>query len=61
MKEDIVNARRLKSIQVVRKKKRNKSWYQPQNKRSVKKSSNSYISTVLVLQMVKWWAMTTLQ
>jgi len=59
LKEDIVNAMSMKTMQIMRKKTRKRSWYQPQNKRRIKKPSNSCSRIKFVRQMVKWWAITT--
>ena len=58
MEEVAINVRRLKSMQITRKRTRRRFWYQSQNKRRTKTSSNSSVCNNCLLQMVKWWAMT---
>ena len=58
LEEVAINVRRLKSMQITRKRTRRRFWYQSQNKRRTKTSSNSSVCNNCWLQMVKWWAMT---
>ena len=58
LEEVAINVRRLKSMQITKKRTRRRSWHRSQNKRRTKTSSNSGVRNNCLLQMVKWWAMT---